>query len=187
MNVLILSSASEKIDPYYCSIARSISNYLAKLGYNLVFGASSTSMMGICYDEFKNQGREIYAFTTEKYQDDLKNLDYAYHYINETTFDMKKNMFEHSDLIVVLPGGIGTLSELMSYIEENRSNDKCVPIEIYDEEKDSYFEPLLQTLQSMKRKGFITSDINSLFTISHNKDEFMYDIDKHVYEKRRVK
>lgn len=187
MKVLILSSASTEIDPYYCSIARSISNHLARLGYDLVFGAASSSMMGVCYDEFRKQGREIYAYTTEKYKDDLENLDDAYHYINDTTFDMKKNMFENSDLIVVLPGGIGTLSELMSYIEENRSNDKNIPIEIYDEGEDNYFEPLLQTLRSMKSKGFISSDINNLFTISHNKEEFMYDIDEHIYKKRRVK
>ena len=185
MKVLIISSASTEIDPYYCSIARSISNYLARNGCDLVFGASSTSMMGVCYDEFIKQGREVYAFTTEKYQDDLKNLDDAYHYINETTFDMKKGMFETSDLIVVLPGGIGTISELLSYVEENRSNDKDIPIEIYDE--NGYFKPLIETLKSMKSKGFISSDLNNLFTISHNKEEFIYDVDKHIYGKRREK
>ena len=61
MNVLILSSASVNIDPYYRSIARSIASYLAKRGFNLIFGASSTSMMGICYDAFLQENREIYS------------------------------------------------------------------------------------------------------------------------------
>lgn len=187
MNVLILSSASAEIDPYYCSIARSISNYLARSGCDLVFGAASTSMMGVCYNEFEKQGRNIYAFTTEKYVEDLINLGSAKKFINETTFDMKKSMFEYSDFVVVLPGGIGTLSELLSYIEENRSNDKDIPIEIYDEGDDGYFKPLIETLQFMKSKGFISSDINNLFTISHNKEEFIYNVDKHIYGKRRGK
>ena len=49
MNVLILSSSREEIDPYYKSIARSISSFLAKSECDLVFGAASSSMMGICY------------------------------------------------------------------------------------------------------------------------------------------
>lgn len=185
MNVLILSSASTEIDDYYCSIARSVSEYLAKSGFDLVFGASSSSMMGICYDSFIRHGRMVYAYTTEKYQDDLKNLPDAYHYINETTFDMKRSMFECSDLIVVLPGGIGTMSELLSYIEENRSNDKCVPIEIYDE--GNYYQPLLDTLEHMKDEKFISGDINNYFNVSHKKEEFINHINEYMYVKRRIK
>ena len=113
MNVLILSSASADIDPYYISIARSVSNYLATNEFNLVFGAASSSMMGACYESFINKNREVYAFTTNKYICDLENLKGAKAYIKETTFDMKKSMFENSNLIVLLPGGLGTLSEVL--------------------------------------------------------------------------
>ena len=109
MNVLILSSASTDIDPYYVDVARKVSNYLANNGFDLVFGGASFSMMGACYQEFVNAGRDVYAFTTLKYKDDLDNLPNAKHYVRETTFDMKKAMFENSDLIGVLPGGYGTL------------------------------------------------------------------------------
>ena len=74
MNVLVLTSSRDEIDDYYKSIARSISRFLATNDCNLVFGGCSTSMMGICYQEFVKQGREIYSFTTSKYIDDLENL-----------------------------------------------------------------------------------------------------------------
>lgn len=183
MNVLILSSASCDIDPYYISIARSVSGYLAGCGCDLVFGASSTSMMGACYQEFLKRERTVYAFTTEKYSEDLVNLVNAKKYIKETTFDMKKSMFENSDLVVVLPGGIGTMSELLSYIEENRSNDRNIPIEIYDE--DGYYQNLFETLVFMKDNNFVSSDITELVSVSHNKDEFMEHVDKYLYGKRR--
>jgi len=180
MNVMIISSSNEKIDDYYKSIARSVSGYLSKCCFDLVFGASSNSMMGICYEEFIKQNRNIYAFTTEKYLDDLKNLPNSYFSINETTFDMKKAMFENSDLIVALPGGIGTVSEILSFIEENRSNNKDVPIVVYDE--DNYYQKLFDMFKDMSDKNFITEDIEKYICITHNVDEFRYAIDNYIFK-----
>ena len=184
MNVLMLSSVSTNIDPYYVSMARNIAKYLADNGFDLVFGGASTSMTGVCYEEFVKNNREIYLFTTEKYLSDLVNLPKAKPYIRETTFDMKKSMFENSDLIVALPGGYGTLSEILSYMEENRSNDKCVPILIHDEDK--FYDKLFETLDIIKDKGFASSDVRDLVSISHNKDEFDQEINKFLIKKRRI-
>ena len=113
MNVAILSSSSNNIDVYYNSVARSISHNLANNNFDLVFGGCSTSMMGICYQEFASKGRNIYSFTTEKYTGDIVNLPLARHYVRETTFDLKKSIFENYDLIIALAGGYGTLSEVL--------------------------------------------------------------------------
>lgn len=185
MNVAILTSSSNKIDAYYLSIARSIANYLASSGFDLVFGGCSTSMMGICYHEFADQGRNIYSFTTQKYTDDIINLEHAKHYIRETTFDLKKSLFENSDLIVALPGGIGTLSEILSFIEENRSNDKKVPIEIYDE--DGYYQKLFEMLEVMQENKFLNSNITDFINISHNKEEFLEHINNYIYRKEEFR
>lgn len=170
MNVAILSSSSDKIDDYYRSIARSVSKELAGDGYNLVFGGSCNSMMGICYDEFVRQGREVFAFTTEKYADQLVDLKSARHFIKESTFDMKKGIYNNSDLIVVLPGGIGTLSELLSFIEENRSGNKQVPIEVYDE--NGYYKEMFLRMAKGVIDGFIGDDIYDYFKVSRNNAEF---------------
>ena len=184
MNVLILSSSSTNIDPYYISVARTISKYLADNEFDLVFGGASFSMMGACYQEFVKAERNVYAFTTLKYVEDLENLPKAIPYIRETTFDMKKSMFENSDLIVALPGGYGTMSEILSYIEENRSNDKSIPIEIYDE--DGFYSKLFEMMDFIKEKSFSSSDISDFVSVSHNKYEFDEHISKFLIKKRRI-
>lgn len=178
----IITSSNNDIDDYYKSIARGISHELASRGFNLSFGGCSTSMMGIAYQEFVNQGRSVNAFTTSKYKDDLNTLDKARGIVCETTFDLKKEMFENSDIIVVLPGGIGTYSEVLSFIEEKRSNDKNIPIEIYDE--DGYYLPLIETLKIMELKSFTDDSIYSLFNVSHNIEEFKEHIDNYLYSKK---
>lgn len=170
MNVAILSSSSNKIDDKYKSIARGISNILASYEYDLVFGGSNNSMMGICYEEFEKKKRNICAFTTSKYTDQLKELKSAKYFIRDNTFDMKKGIFENSDLIVVLPGGIGTVSELFSYIEENRSGNNYVPIEIFDE--DGYYKSFFLWIAKGVVDGVISDNIYNYFNVSHTTSEF---------------
>jgi len=170
MNVLILSSSREDIDPYYKSIAKSIADYLAKQGCNLVFGGSSSSMMGICYDSFIKKNRSVYAFTTEKYADDLENLKESRNIICEDTLSMKKRMLENSDMIVCLPGGPGTLSEILCYIEEKRSNDKDIPLIIYNE--CGYYKKLGEILEEFIANKFVDESIYNTFDIANNQEEF---------------
>ena len=188
MNVLILSSSREEIDPYYKSIARSISSFLAKSECDLVFGAASSSMMGICYEEFVKNNRNVYSFTTKKYIDDLKKLDKSEHYIRETTFDLKKDMFFNSDFIVYLPGGVGTISELLTYIEEKRSNDSDKPIIVYDE--NNFYDKIIESLKELVNEGFVSEDIFDMFKIIKNPNDFKneyYEIKYNYLSKVRVK
>lgn len=171
MNVLILCSSRENIDPYYKSIARSVSQYLAQSECDLVFGGCSSSMMGICYEEFVKNERNIYSFTTRKYADDLINLKDSKHYIRETTFDLKKDMFLNSDLVVCLPGGPGTISELLSYIEEKRSNDSDTPIIVYDE--NGFYNNFMKVLKDLIKENFVGEDILNMFKIATNTNEFI--------------
>ena len=179
----ILASCSEEIDASYGSTARGIGSVLARNDYNLIFGGSSTGGTGAIYEEFSNRNKDVYLVTTEKYADDAKNMPKAKSIICETTFDLKKEIFENADLIVVLPGGIGTLSELLSFIEERRSNNKTVPIEIYDDSE--YYLTFIELLKILVVKKFVSADIFEEFNISHNLDEFLDHINKYR-EKERI-
>ena len=182
----ILASCSTETDAYYGSIARNIGHILAQeYDYNLLFGGASTGGTGAIYDEFSKKGKEIYLFTTEKYEEDSKNMPKAKMQMCETTFDLKKEIFEKSDLIVVLAGGIGTLSELLSFIEEKRSNDKNKYIEIYDE--DETFLPLIETLKILVEKKLVSADIFEEFKISHDRSEFEEHIDSYLLKEGNKK
>lgn len=188
MNVGIICSSRKEIDPYYLSIARSISSYLAESGFNLVFGGCSESMMGICYDEFRRRGKNITAVTTTKYIDDLANLKDADPIVCETTFDLKKEIFENTDIIVALPGGIGTDSEILSFIEEVRSNDRKKHIEIYDEGNygERFFEPLINEIIKEKiHNKFADESVLDYFKVSHNESEFKQHIEEFMYREEK--
>ena len=193
MNVLIISSSSKRIDDYYLSIAKSISSYLAKfelyysedniLTFDLIIGGS-VSMMGICYNEFVKHNRKIYSYVTEKYKSDLEMMNESEGHICSDTFEMKKEMFNKSYLIVFLPGGTGTISELLSFVEEKRSNDKDKPIIVYNE--DGFYDIFINVLNELEKNKFIDESVTNAFVVAKNKNEFVENIENAIY-KRRVK
>ena len=183
--VAIITTCSENIDYKYVDMARRVANILALEDYELIFGASSKSMMGECYKEFRNNNKEIYSVTTPRYIDDLNNLPYTVPIVCETTFDLKKEIFENSDVIVMLPGGIGTFSEFFSYIEEKRSSNKNVPIEIYDE--DGFYLPLIEMLQILVVNKFASAEILDMFKVSHDKEELLNHINEYKNERKNIK
>ena len=123
MRVTISSSSNDLINEEYKESARKVCDFLASSGCDLNWGSGSSSIMGICYDEFSKFNRGIYGYTSPKYADDIENLPNASHRIFDTTFDLKKNIFGDADIVVLLPGGTGTISEFFAYLEEVRSND----------------------------------------------------------------
>ena len=170
MNVLIISSASETISAEYLDIAEDTSDFLAKQDFDLVFGGSALSMMGTCYNVFSKHERNIYAYTTSKYQEQFKLLPKAKHYLRKTTFELKKDLFEEADLIVCLPGGLGTYSEVLSFLEEKKSNNKVTPLIIYNEY--GFYDKLLSSINDLVENNFTTSNIYDNFVVVNNIEEF---------------
>lgn len=170
MKILIISSSSDLIDAKYLDIAENISSFLAKQNCDLIFGASSKSMMGACYNTFKKYKRNIYSYTTPKYQEQFISLPDSKHYLEETTFDLKKNMFNETDIVVCLPGGIGTYSETLSFLEEKRSNNKQKPIIIYNEY--GFYDKLLDIINDLVNSKFLDKSIYDSFILVNNEEEF---------------
>lgn len=176
MRVTISSSSCDLIDEKYKESTRKVCSYLAQNNFDLNWGSGSTSLMGICYEVFLEYNRNIYGYTTPKYLPQLDDLSKASHQVYEDTFDLKKSLFNDADIIVVLPGGIGSISELFSYIEEIRSNDVDKKIIIYNE--DNHFNVTLNLIDELIKKNFNNELIYSCFTVVNSFDEFKDKIDE---------
>lgn len=164
MRVSISSSHEENISEIYKTKTKELCEYLSNNGYDLNWGAASTSLMGICYREFLKNNRSIYGYTTPKYKDDLDNLKDASSQIYDTTFDLKKNIFKDADLIIILPGGLGTISEFFAYLEEIRSNDENKLLVLYN--IDDFFNPLISLIDELIDKNFNKLSIYDYFKVA---------------------
>ncbi len=171
MKITISSSSNNNIDEKYKISAKKLLDYLVTLpNVELNWGSCSTSIMGLCYDTFKMSGLPINGYTTSKYAADLENLTYAKHKMFNTTYDLKKQLFYDGDIIIVLFGGSGTISEFFAYLEENRSNDANKLLIVWNE--GHFFDLTLEVIKDFVNKKFNDESIYDYFKVANNLEEF---------------
>ncbi len=169
-NILICCSSREEVNKDFLFLADTVSKEISSLGYRLIFGASSSGMMGRCMNNFD----EVYSYTVEKYREDLENIPSTKEYIVETTFDRTKEMYKDSDIILVLPGGTGTIAEVFSILEENRSISTPKPMIIYN--YNGYYDNVLNIINIAIDNNFNNSSIKNYYQVCDNLEDLIKNI-----------
>ena len=96
---LFIGCSSSKIDDKYSILSKELIDDISKIkDVDLVFGASNSGLMGDVYNSFLNNN---------KYSD-------SYYYDN--TMERFNKIYEISDVLLFLPGSIGTITELFNSI-----------------------------------------------------------------------
>ena len=176
MKVGIISSGSTSISNKYIDETNKICNILVDYDFDLVYGADFISMMGECYNVFKKNNKKIYGYVTKKYSMNAKKILGDKCFILDNTFLVKEKLYIESDMIVCLPGGIGTKSELLSFICEKKDNDNFKPIIIYDPFDD--YKSLIDVINNDILSGFTKNDINNYFIVCKNEFDFKKALDE---------
>ena len=169
MNVFIASSASKIIDEKYLKMARETSEYLASVGFDLVFGGANFSMMGECFKTFIEHGRNVDAFTVKKYENDLLELKGAKTHLVVDTLSRFKRMYNMANIILILPGGIGTLAEMACALEQYRSNKEKKMIIIYNQ--DGYYSKIFEWINQNINTGFLSQTLNNDYMVVESLNE----------------
>lgn len=180
MEVFIASSSSNTIDPKYLQLARTTSKFFTSRNFDLVFGGANFSMMGECYHAFAEEGKQIEAFTVEKYADDLKGLPKANCHLVSDTLVRFKWMFDISEVIVILPGGIGSLAEFTCCLEENRTFHNKKLVILYNFE--GFYDKIIDWMKEATSSGFLSESLFNDFKIIKNNEELKIIVDEYLEE-----
>lgn len=171
MKFTISSSSNDLIDVKYKESAKRLLNYLVTIDdAELNWGSCSISIMGLCYDAFKKVNKPMHGYTTKKYADDINNLPEANHKIYDTTYDLKKEILYDADVVIMLAGGSGTISEFFSHLEEIRSNDADKLLIVWNE--DHSFDTTFDLINDLVNRKFNNESIYNYFKVANNLEEF---------------
>jgi predicted Rossmann-fold nucleotide-binding protein len=170
MNIFVGTSSQTKIAAKYFKIVEDLTSSLARIpNLNLVFGADKDGLMGVVYENFKKNKKEITGVTIPKYQEQFKDLECNKEIVAPTTMERFKEIYEHSDILLYLPGGIGTYTELLNALEEKRTtNDKKLII-IYNE--DFFFTPFITEMYDLYQTKFNPENLSNYCLIESSKDK----------------
>jgi len=181
MKVFIASAANREIPKNYLELAKDISEIFAKNKFDLLFGAGYYSMMGECYKVFRKHNRKIYAYTVPKWEKDFKRIPKAKCYkVSDTLLRFRKLYFA-ADVMIILPGGIGTIAEFTSAVEEYRSSGGNKRIILYND--NGYYDGLISWIKDNIISGFFIDDLSDCYSIISNLKELNEFVEQ--YKKNR--
>jgi hypothetical protein len=146
-------------DPAFAAAARQFGGILAKNGIGLVYGGGSIGLMGEIAEAVLDHGGRVTGIIPEFLTVRERILHESQEII--VTRDMherKQTMFERADAFVALPGGIGTLEELVEQLTWAQLGRHKKPVLIAN--IAGFWDPLCALLDHMRELQFIRTEFS---------------------------
>jgi hypothetical protein len=151
MNVFVGCSSRNEIAQEYFELARRVGEKLLK--HHLIIGGTRNGLMGEVASVFplkKVTQIVLKAYVLEDKEDEhLK--------ICETSFERMKFIWNQADCFLFLPGGTGTLGEIVSFLEENRAREVKKKIIVFN--YHHFYDDLLRFIEKAKTEHFCNDEI----------------------------
>ena len=159
-SICVYCGSSSGNNPDYVDAASKLGKLMAQAGITLVYGGGTTGIMGTIAQSVKSNGGKVVGIIPDfliRKEARNKNDDLFDEFIvTETMHQRKQLMFDRSDAFLALPGGIGTLEEIVEIMTWAQLGRHMKPIAFAN--IDGFYNPMIALLDHMARQGFIHSD-----------------------------
>lgn len=173
--IAIFGGASCTDTSYYYPIAYQTGKLLAESGFVTITGAGPGMMEEGLRGAHQAGGKTIGVALNIK---ERKKSDFLHEeFVFDTLNPRQDHLISMADAYVAVPGGIGTLYEILAVLALKRLDEipKEKPLILVDE----YFTPLARLFQEMLGKGFVESSLDSLYSIAKTPNEALAILHKH--------
>jgi uncharacterized protein (TIGR00730 family) len=154
MRVAVFLGSSVGRRPAYAAAAADFGTSLARAGVGIVYGGASVGMMGVLADAALAAGGEVIGvipgglFAAEIPHPGLTRME-----VVGTMHERKALMAELADGFAALPGGLGTLDELLEILTWQQIGLHAKPVALVD--VDGFWDPLARLLDELTGAGFV--------------------------------
>lgn len=151
MNICVFCSAND-VDKKYANPAKELAEALGARGDTLLWGGSDVGLMKVVADGVQQKGGKLVGITMELFEEFArKNADEMI--VVKTLAERKSLLLDRADVIVVLPGGLGTFDEFTETVELKRHGTHSADIFVLN--TDNFYEGLRLQLERMQSEGFL--------------------------------
>lgn len=156
MNITVYSASSGQVPEIYVAAAHELGRLIARGNHTLVNGAGRTGLMGAVTDAcLAEGGRAVGIIPQFMVEQHWQHEGMTELIVTPDMHRRKERMAEMSDACIALPGGVGTMEELLEVITWKQLGLYVNPIVILN--TDGYYDPLLQLLRRAVDERFMRS------------------------------
>ena len=164
-NICVFCASSANIDSRYLEAARDLGGLLAREGWRCVNGGGAVGLMGALTDGVLDAGGKVTGVIPKFMVDN----GWCYDRLDDVviTADMhqrKQMMSEMASAVIAMPGGVGTLEELLETLTWRQLGLVKVPIIILN--TMGYYDPLLAMLHQAIDEGFMKESHARLWRVA---------------------
>lgn len=173
----IFCSASDSIDKVYFDKAKELGEWIGKQGKVLIYGGANLGLMDCVAKAVKANGGTVIGVVPSKLEENGKVsplLDKVFR--TQNLSDRKDIMTEESDIMVALPGGIGTLDEVFHVMAASSIGYHDKKVIFYN--INGFYDNLLDVLLSINEKHFSRHPLEHYFEIANTFDELTHLLNK---------
>lgn len=170
MRICVYCSSSSAVADVYRETAQELGRLLGERGHTLIYGGANIGLMGDLASEAKRAGARIVGVIPGK----LAEHGLAYEgadetHVTETMAERKAAMESLSEAFIALPGGFGTLEELLQVLTLKQLGYIDAPIIVLN--TADFYEHLLAHWERLYREHFAKAAYRSLYYVARDPSE----------------
>ncbi|MET0428194.1 MAG: TIGR00730 family Rossman fold protein, partial [Microvirga sp.] len=159
-------------DPVFKESAAALGRAMAEGGVRLVYGGGNVGLMGTVARAVLDHGGHVTGIIPEFLKSREKMLDDVQETIVVPDMHTRKRlMFDKADAFVALPGGIGTLEELVEQMTWAQLGQHTKPILMLS--ANGFWKPLLGLLAHMREQGFIREGLELNYLVAERTQDVL--------------
>lgn len=163
-SLCVFCGSGPGVNPAYATAARLLGKAMATSGIRLIYGGGSLGLMGETARAVLENGGKVTGIIPDflsKKERMLREVDELI--VTRDMHERKRLMFERSDAFVALPGGIGTLEELIEQLTWSQLGRHDKPIVLAN--IAGFWDPLRSLLAHMRTEAFIRAGLEVRYTV----------------------
>ena len=172
MRITVFAGSSERSATPFLDAARALGSEIARREHTLVYGGGRTGLMCALADAALAGGGKVIGVIPRG----MAGLELAHEGVTElrvveSMHDRKAAMEKLSDGFIVLPGGVGTLEEMIEVISWIYLGIIRKPLGLINQ--DGYYDPLLALFKHSAEEGFMTEYYEKLFVVGESPEKVL--------------
>ncbi|MEV0324319.1 TIGR00730 family Rossman fold protein [Streptomyces sp. NPDC050658] len=148
----------------YASATRSLGEQLAERGITLVYGGSHLGLMGILADAVLDNGGEVFGVIPRSLmREEVAHPSLSRQYVVDGLAERKQRMIQLADMLLALPGGLGTVNEISEAWTLAKLSHLDKPFGLLN--TANYYDSLLAFARGAVSEGFLSPAHAELLTV----------------------